>query len=115
MALILENYDLSTITDFKRTLVITNATYVEYQTLLDGVLGVVTYTPQKLQSTGDWISIRDNNGKYMTISTNNDIEDGENIQLLSGASSFSILVKVSGTATGLLNIDVNTDGTIVTV
>jgi len=109
MAAILTNHDLE---DGEiRSSVISDATKVELQTLLNTVVGRVRYIVEKKQGSGNWISVKDENGNAIELLTVNSIEEGLNIQGL-GGSSFSIRVIPVGTVTGILSIDVITDGTI---
>jgi len=103
MALILENYDVST--GETRTSTITAPATCKFQVLTTDFIGRVYFYVQTTQAGGQWIAEKDENNNPIRFSIESGKDNGINIQGF-GGSDISILVVPSGTCTGTISIDV---------
>lgn len=111
MALILTDYDLAG--GEERSSTIEDPTYVEFQVKLGTVAGRVMYYVEKLQAAGDWIPVRNPDGTPLAFNTLDEVENGMNIQGLTGTDvDISLRIVPLGAATGTLSVDAVTDGTV---
>jgi len=112
MGAIITNYDLAG--GVTRSSSITNPTGVDFQVLLGTVAGRVLYYPEKKQSTGDWVAIKNDDSEVLSFSTLNEVENEMSIRGLIGTGvTISMRIVPIGAATGTLSIDAVTDGAIV--
>jgi hypothetical protein len=111
MALIKTAYNLAGGTT--RSSVITGGTYLHVQAFLTTTTGRVSYFVEKRNSdTGDWLSVIDpETNKPIVFHTNGTTEGGVSVALAGGDIEYSVNVVTVG-ATGTLNLDAVTDGTI---
>jgi len=103
MALILEDYDVSL--GETRTSTITAPAGIDCQVLTTDFVGTVYFNAQKKQAGGQWVNIKDENGKPIRFIIQSGADNGINIQGL-GGSDVSFQVVPSGICSGTISIDV---------